>query len=61
MKYEGMTVNERLYLSGLFDQFDKAVASKNIERIKEILKEVELSDSAILDFLTRLKLLKKKG
>ncbi len=60
MKYEGMTVNERLYSSGLSNKFDKAVARKNIERVKEILKEVELAESAILDVLETLRLLDKK-
>ena len=55
-----MTVNERLYSSGLSNKFDKAVARKNIERVKEILKEDELAESAILDVLETLRLLDKK-
>lgn len=43
-KYSGMTVNERLYISGLMNEFDKAVREKNIEKIKSIFKEVELTD-----------------
>lgn len=47
MKYKGMTVNERLYLSGLIEEFDKAIESKNIAKVKSILRNVELSDDSI--------------
>lgn len=43
-KYSGMTVNERLYTSGLMNEFEKAVREKNIEKVKSILKEIELTD-----------------
>lgn len=46
-KYKGMTVNERLYVSGLIDEFDEAVKEKNITTIVSILKKVELSDESI--------------
>ena len=46
-KYKGMTVNERLYVSGLMDEFDKAVAKKDTPKVVEILKEVELDDTSI--------------
>lgn len=47
MEYKGMTVNERLYASGLMEKFDKAVKNKEIDKIKEILKKVELKDESI--------------
>jgi hypothetical protein len=47
MKYSGMTVNERLWVSGLSDQFYSAVENKNVSRIVEILKKVELNDETI--------------
>lgn len=46
-KYAGMTVNERLCVSGLMDQFDKAVEKKDRDEAIRILKEVELTDENI--------------
>jgi hypothetical protein len=46
-KYGGMTVNERLYLSGLMDQFDKALLRKDTNTLISILKEVELNNTNI--------------
>ena len=43
-KYAGMTVNERLYVSGLIDEFDRAVSEKNTDAVVRILKEVELTE-----------------
>jgi prevent-host-death family protein len=43
----GMTVNERLYLSGLMDEFDAAVAARDRPRISLILKKVYLDQSNI--------------
>ncbi|WP_294549288.1 hypothetical protein [uncultured Bacteroides sp.] len=51
-KYEGMTVNERLYVSGLIDEFYKAVEKKDIETVISILKKVELSNGQIKTILT---------
>ncbi len=39
-----MTVNERLWVSGLMEQFDSAVLERNLDNVREILKEVELND-----------------
>lgn len=52
-KYAGMTVNERLYASGLMDECDKAVSEKNIAEVVRILKEVELTDENIRPILER--------
>ncbi|GAA4454294.1 hypothetical protein [Rurimicrobium arvi] len=54
-KYKGMTVNERLYISGFIDEFDQATKQHDIQRVIKILKEVEITDknevSAILNKL----------
>ncbi|MBD1386640.1 hypothetical protein IDJ75_15240 [Mucilaginibacter rigui] len=50
-KYGGMTVNERLYVSGLWEKFDDAVAQKDIDLVIAILKKVELNDSNIQEIL----------
>jgi len=46
-KYLGMTVNERLYVSGLFDEFNKAVEEERIEDVICILKDVEINEESI--------------
>lgn len=56
MKYKGMTVNERLYASGLIDEFDKAVENKNRNKVETILKKVELNDESIKPILKELNL-----
>ncbi len=50
-KYAGMTVNERLYASGLMNECDKAVIEKNIAEVVRILNEVELTDENIKPIL----------
>ncbi len=56
-KYSGMTVNERLYASGLMDQFDQAVEERDIERVRSILSSLDLSEESIRPILERLGLL----
>jgi hypothetical protein len=58
-KYGGMTVSERLWVSGLMDRFDLAVEKKDVNLLKTILKEVELSESNINAILEHLGLIKK--
>ena len=59
-KYKGMTVNERLYVSGLIDAFDKAAKERDVEKVVKILKEVEIADeSAVENILKELGLPKK--
>lgn len=53
-KYIGMTVNERLYLSGLMDEFDKAVEEQDVDRIRSILSKVELTEESIRPIMEQL-------
>ena len=46
-KYSGMTVNERLYVSGLIDRYYEAVKKKNMEEAISILKSVDLREENI--------------
>ncbi|MBZ2190604.1 hypothetical protein K8B33_16000 [Alcanivorax sp. JB21] len=46
-KYAGMTVNERLYVSGLMDEFDEAFKEKNAEKMRNILERVGLTEESI--------------
>ncbi|MGI8544147.1 MAG: hypothetical protein ACR2MD_11825 [Aridibacter sp.] len=42
-----MTVNERLFLSGLINEFDEAVAQKDELKLKSILENIYLSQENI--------------
>ena len=55
-KYAGMTVNERLYVSGLMDEFDEAVEKKDAEKLRSILEKVELKEGSIKPILDKLEL-----
>ncbi len=43
----GMTVNERLYVAGLIDDFDEAVSQNNKLSLKFILEKIYLSPENI--------------
>jgi hypothetical protein len=46
MNYKGMTVNERLFLSGRMDEFDELVLAKDVNGLKAILNEIEITDDS---------------
>ena len=52
--YKGMTVNERLFVSGLIDEFEKAVEEKNENAARAVLEKVELNDESIKPILEAL-------
>lgn len=53
-KYDGMTVNERLFVAKKIDEFDKAVNEKDIIKVISILQSVELTESSIYPILVSL-------
>ncbi|MCB1948830.1 hypothetical protein [Nitrosomonas sp.] len=55
-KYAGMTVNERLYVSGLMGEFDEAVEKKDADKVRSILEKVELTEESIKPILEKLEL-----
>lgn len=55
--YAGMTVNERLYVSGRLEEFDQLVKQKDVNGVIKVLKEIELSDASIPPILQALGLI----
>jgi hypothetical protein len=45
-KFKGLTVNERLYESGLIEAFDKAVEENDVQKVTTILKKVEITEES---------------
>ena len=43
----GMTVNERLYETGLMSAFDRAAERQDVKALKEILRKVELDEEGV--------------
>lgn len=56
IEYSGMTVNERLFVSNLIQDFEVAIKKKSREEIIRILKTVDLSDVSIEAILKKYKL-----
>lgn len=51
----GMTVNERLFVRGLIEDFDTAVRSGNERRLREILQTVKVDAASIEKIVNQLK------
>lgn len=49
-----MTVNERLYLAGLLDDFDKALKQKDKLELKSILEKVYFSSEKAQEIVDEL-------
>jgi hypothetical protein len=43
--YQGMTVNERLFVAGQLEAFDRAAAERNSEEMIAILTQVDITAS----------------
>lgn len=44
--FDDMTVNERLFVAGLVEQFDSAIDSGDRQRAIELLRQVAMSDAS---------------
>ncbi|MFV5700466.1 hypothetical protein ACM55F_01205 [Flavobacterium sp. XS2P12] len=53
-KFTGMTVNERLYVGGLMNDFDNCLKQKDVDGIKSILRKLELNEESIFDIIVSL-------
>lgn len=53
MDYSGMTVNERLVVSGLDKDFDKSIKNRDIKSVTRILEKVNLDRISIEDILKK--------
>jgi len=53
LKYAGMTVNERLYIAAVLDEYDAAIKAADITRVVELLRQVELNDASIEPILQK--------
>jgi hypothetical protein len=52
--YGGMTVNERLYVSGQWDVYFDAVDKRNSDDVVRILRSVEVDEESIQAILVQL-------
>lgn len=52
-KYKGMTVNERLFVSGHMDEFDLSVKMKDTNKAKEILAKVDIIDPLTIESILK--------
>lgn len=54
-RYVGMTVNERLFVSGLMDEFDHAVMARDVDAVVAMLMKVDITDeTSIKEILSSL-------
>ena len=44
---KGMTVNERLFATGLFDEYDQAIDARDEKRLREVLSLLYIGDENI--------------
>ncbi|MCU1439050.1 MAG: hypothetical protein JWP85_47 [Rhodoglobus sp.] len=44
--YSGMTVNERLFVARLLDEWDSAIIARDRQRAIEILGEVDMNETS---------------
>ena len=56
MDYSGMTVNERLVVSGLYKEFEQAIKNKDNNALINVLKKISLNDKDIDGYLKKYKM-----
>jgi hypothetical protein len=49
--FKGTTVNERLYLSGMMDEFDRAIKKNNRNAAYKILRELKVDEHSIISIV----------
>lgn len=49
--YSGMTVNERLFISGQLFEFETALRSNNEEKAKDILRSLSVSEKDVVQII----------
>ena len=52
-EFAGMTTNERLFTVALLDEFDAAMAAKNVGRVRQILESVDVDEPSIQLIINR--------
>jgi hypothetical protein len=52
--FDGMTVNERLFVSGRLSQFDDAVARRDPSTVARLLQEVDVDEKSISEMLRQM-------
>ena len=48
---KGMTVNERLYHLGLFNEYDQAIESQDIEKLRIVLTQLHIGSENIEEII----------
>jgi len=56
-KFSVMTVNERLYVAGLMNDFEICLKQKDFKGINTILKKVQLNQDSIIEIINSLTLM----
>ena len=52
-EFAGMTTNERLFTVALLDEFDAAMAAKDVGRVRQILESVDVDEASIQLIINR--------
>ena len=53
-EFDGMTTNERLFVSGLLSEYDNAVARRDLNAVRRLLESVHVDEPSIQLILKKL-------